>query len=410
MRKMKKRKIIYPLLLVVFFLMSCGRGKVSAEKQKNSLMKESEKNEVVLTEKDALAGDKGNLSKPGTLDTLPETSTKKEPSPYLLGRNTKENFIKTYKIDAFEVPIHLTGAFAWSSEKAQREIYKEGYRPPLYIRELYPGIIYYSKWMQHNPESKNVSTEFDKLEYYDEHGNLLKTYDVDAQNPYLKKYPDLVNNFYNAEGNVVDENSDPESKEIHFRSSTNSVFVDENTGFTQIDYMLYNSNKHGNVINFITTFIVLDTLGNEINRLVDKELYINDTYVTPDGKFLALCTGGMVNINNFGDDMNGHRDMGILIYDLADMSLIYENGGRYSDGVSGGWDNSEWIRFRLKNDSEEEIKGDIYFIDPVNKVEYKKTFSYTEWNILRTKTYKEWKGKNLKNEVLKAFSFQKREF
>ena len=333
-------------------------------------------------------------------------------NPYRLKKNTEANFIKRHKIDAFEVPIHLTGAFAWSSEQIQKTIYKEGNRSPLLIKELYPGVLYYSKWVQHHPSSKNRSRETDKLEYYDEKGQLLKTYAVDDNNPYLQKYPDLVNHFYNAEGGMVATDDKNADRKIHFKNSTTSVHVDENTGFTQVKYTLYNSNEEGSVIDFITTFLVIDTLGNEVNRLADEELHINDTYVTPDGRFLALCTGGMEDMNGSGEEMNGHQLYGIRIYDLEGMELIYNKRKlKYINGVSGFEYGDKYIYYRSNEGEDSNIYfGYYHFIDPYERVEYSRLFTIEEDNIIYESSLRKRNRREQANTILTSYSFTKRAF
>ena len=406
----KSKWILLLLLCCSIAYGSCGTevttdrsAKKNEVNEKDSITSTSLVNDTPFLVKDSARHEIQKSLKQDTLVPIQD-------NPYRLKKNTEANFIKRHKIDAFEVPIHLTGAFAWSSEQIQKTIYKEGNRSPLLIKELYPGVLYYSKWVQHHPSSKNRSRETDKLEYYDEKGQLLKTYAVDDNNPYLQKYPDLVNHFYNAEGGMVATDDKNADRKIHFKNSTTSVHVDENTGFTQVKYTLYNSNKEGRVIDFITTFLVIDTLGNEVNRLADEELHINDTYVTPDGRFLALCTGGMEDMNGSGEEMNGHQLYGIRIYDLEGMELIYENIGKYSDGVSYGWDKKEMIFFRLKNDTNEKNQGYIFLVDPLQRIEYKRLFTNKEWKIISSKAYKEWKHKSLQQQVFNFFDFNVKKF
>ena len=402
-------------ILLLLLCCSIAYGSCGTEVTTNRSAKKNEVNEKDSITSTSLVNDTPFLVKDSARHEIQkslkqDTLIPIQDNPYRLKKNTEANFIKRHKIDAFEVPIHLTGAFAWSSEQIQKTIYKEGNRSPLLIKELYPGVLYYSKWVQHHPSSKNRSRETDKLEYYDEKGQLLKTYAVDDNNPYFQKYPDLVNHFYNAEGGMIATDDKNADRKIHFKNSTTSVHVDENTGFTQVKYTLYNSNKEGRVIDFITTFLVIDTLGNEVNRLADEELHINDTYVTPDGRFLALCTGGMENMNGSGEEMNGHQLYGIRIYDLAEMELIYKNKGKYSDGVSGGWDSQNWVKFRLKNDSDETNRGEFHFVNPSERVEYYRVFTYEEWGRVTRKANTEWKHKNLQQQVFKSFDFNVKKF
>ncbi|MEO1263222.1 MAG: hypothetical protein AAFZ15_30710 [Bacteroidota bacterium] len=391
------QSMFYFMVFAFISMLSCQRTTPTSSKEKILTDQKSAPSSDVLT------------SQVPNLKTTIDKKVYSQPqqqreNPYLSRKKSEENFIKNHRIDDVTVPIHLTGAFAWSSEKVQFE----SFRPPLYIKEFYPGVISYTKWVKQNPESENFSTENDQLEFYDEGGKLLKTFHVDESNPFLKLYPGIVNNFYNAEGKLIDKNEEPSRKEVHFRNSTNSVYIDEQTGFSQIIYTLYNSNKNGNVIDFRTTLILLDTLGNEVNRLSDKELFINDTYITPDGKFLAICTGGMVDINNFGNAMNGHREYGIQIFNLKNMSLIYQNSGQYSDGVSHWKGSANWIYFRLKNGEDDEIyDGHWYIIDPVKEEEYYRLFTDEELqDILLKHRNKVWKHKDYGQNILNAFDFK----
>jgi hypothetical protein len=347
---------------------------------------------------------------PATERIAPRPDTLGQPSVYGSGHKTAANLIRTDTIEGFPVDIHLTGSFAWSSETQQRELYNgPNQRPRLFIRELYPGVIFYTRWEALNPESGNVDTVNDKIEYYDEFGQLIKTISIDDKNPYLSQFPNMINNFYNAEGSMGEDDVPEDIEAIHFRNSTNSVHINEDVGFAELIYTLYNSNEDGNIISFETTFIVLDSIGDEVNRIVENGLYVNDTHITPDGRFLAICTDGMVDINDFGNDMGGHADMGIRIYELKSMNLIYENRGRYSDGVAA-IDESNWIFFRLKNDNDETTEGDIYLVDPVNKIEYKRSFTYDEWRSVTAKWYREWKGTDQKHQLLEAYDFAERRF
>ena len=332
------------------------------------------------------------------------------PAVFLSGKKTAANFIKADTLEGFAVDIHLTGSFAWSSEAQQRALYGDQLRhSTLHVDERYPGIIRYTRWERLNEETGNVMNVNDKVEYYDENGQLLKTIHVDELNPYLAEFPDLINNFYNSEGGIVEAGAPAEAMTIDYRNSTNSVIIDEKAGLTVLIYTLYHSNAIGDVIDFQTTIIALDSLGNEVSRLAEPELYIHDTHITPDGRFLALCTDGMVDINDMGNDMRGHADMGVRIYEIEPMNLIYENRGRYSDGVAA-IDESNWIFFRLKNDFDEEIEGDIYLINPVNRIEYKRSFTYDEWRSVTAKWYREWKGTNQKYQLLEAYDFAESRF
>lgn len=369
-------KLIFGIGVVLIFL-ACGQVKVPSE-QPAFVM-----NETNGLEKDssALALDIEKNEDRKNIDTIPKQQKSETDS--------RKIFIKKHKIADFEVDIYLTGSFGWSSEKLQREIYKEGYRSPLFIKELYPGIMYYNKWVQLDSESNNVSTEFDKLEYYDEQGILLNTFKSGDYNPYLEKDLSSIN-----------------------YTSTLDILVDENTGFTSVIYTLDRSDKDSYVIGFQTILIVIDTLGKEINRLEDKELFVSDSYVTPDSKFLAICSGGLDDYGSFKhDSLDRYRDYEIKIYDFQNMSLIYEKTCKYTDGVTY-WDGTEnWIYFRAKNDEDENIyDGHWYIIDPSNRREYHRLFTKDDRKKILKLKKKIWKYKNYGHNVFSTFKFQKREF
>ena len=175
-----------------------------------------------------------------------------------------------------------------------------------------------------------------KVNFFNQDGSLIRTFDIDANDPYNNlPYPIVYtskNGIHTYDVSKIKGNK-PEVSKARSNSVLSGVYNDNDKYFA-ICYNFSNFDESSyNTLGAKSTVFVMDSTGKIMNELkIDSLLSdIHQVIVSRDGKFLFLLYGSDLNI-----DHNAGAPMQFQIRAISDNSLVTEE--------LFAWKNNEWSK------------------------------------------------------------------
>lgn len=314
-----------------------------------------------------------------------------------------KKFIRFEKFDTINIPIFLTGNFAWSEQIKDENANK------LEIKEIYPNVLYFNQFydfqneqylgfnrkiirpLKNEQPSQSPSDVIEikssivpwKMEFYDSTGVFLNKYDIIENNPFSQRFysSKICENCWNEEIGFADKSERGKAKENGqasiYGNFINCKATEGNIGFFYVQYTLNGYNVSGAWLWRKDAIRVFNSYGNVIfqNDSLDYDPW--HLLVSSDGKHLVINFGGRENINNISDK----SPAGISIIDIKSGVEIHRE---YSDSpfkvYSGSWQRGDYIKddiVDLYSEIDDYAEETILF-DLKNNLKYSRIFTEQE--------------------------------
>jgi len=301
----------------------------------------------------------------------------------------------------------LNGNFKWGIKISENDGDKV-----ILIDEVEPGIVHYRKTIivkypvnAHNTrETLNIIP--DRFEFFDSNYNLINTFDIEKNNPFLQNVPSGIiirNQYSDAETVAFLPKSKQTGKEKvkEYQLWTSITFQD---GFSIVGYGIYMVSNSGWIIDNASYMIVLDRLGNK----VFEHKYpapISFPVMSLDGKYALFSIMQIETTSNSGVKTQSE---GFEIWNTKKNKQIYSERNNDSNmwiGEPFFSKESNMLIIKYSYPNSKEIASKDYYFDLINKTLYSRIYTTSEYSDLtwhwRTK-YKTYRN------LINYFDFEKK--
>ena len=335
-------------------------------------------------------------TKPSTEATSNLKESKKDSLPHESLSKVENDTVTTglikRTVNGNIIELKLDGRYTWRDPNETNHALN-------FVEEVYPGVVHFRKYFEQRLldeySEETIQVKFpvnDKIEFFDENNNLIKTFLVDQNNPYLNPQNGItirehyINEEFAEYSPPADKSELEKVTEYHLKTS-----IEFNSGFSKINYWVDLVKDQRKILGKKTTLVILDTLGNEIfNHEFDG--FASPPAITKNKKYVIFA---QFPIESLADADIITKTDGFEIWDTEANTRIYKEENDNPD---------RWISLPFIDDHgkilvqkytypNSKILGEhVVLFDSENKVLYRRDFSVEQWREISLNWYKKYKS------------------
>ena len=299
-------------------------------------------------------------------------------------------------VNGKDVKLKLDGKLHWIDNI-------QGDYHPLEVKEVYPGVVYFDKYY---PPSDTLypNRVKDRIEFFDKSYNLIKTFIIDDNNPFLRATDDVKVEQYvfNIGENYIVGRADSNVQNIITRHLVYSKIEYQNT-FSKLLFSRLLVTDNNEILGEDSYFTILNKEGEILFSKMFPKLKTSFPKITRDGRFILFSILPIETVSNAGIK---HQTEGFQIWDIENDRLVYKE---WND------DPNMWIAEPTIDPQSGYLCIDYTFPNSKEKgqqliifsnremILYSKTFTVEQWTEISLNWFKKYKSMdNLPN----YFQFQ----
>ena len=300
------------------------------------------------------------------------------------------------EVDGKTVTLSPNGEYKWQHPEQEN-------KATYFIEEVYPKVVYYNKFLQQkivNADSPDDTVFYkqvvpDRVEFFDSNYNVLKIFDIDEHNPYLKVSNDVwVRPYYNDSEKYGFLSKKQQTKEYLIKEHHTRTVVENQDGFVKINYYNRFVTEERWVVDVRTTTLVLDKQGREVFRKEYNGL-CSTPAVSLNGEFLLI---------SILPDESVYNEMSFEVWDLQSKAKFYERKNADPDlWLNGIEAKGSTLRVEYTYLNSKKYDSFQLLFDTKNLKLFQKRFTKNEWQKVGN-IWKEIDGDFLR--LLDYFSFE----